>query len=78
MAVTIAGKKYKVIDPGSYSHDFGSYWKIIDTPEGHKTIVGGRGRWRFWTATDRTKPLHDAMEKGWTPEKGWPKEQTES
>jgi hypothetical protein len=74
MAVTIAGKKYKVVDSGCYSHDFGSYWKIVETADGDKTIVGSPGRWRFWTASDRTRPLREAIEKGW-PRKDWGKQQ---
>lgn len=63
--VMVAGQKYKVIDIGAYSHDMGYYWKIVETPNGPKTIVGTRGQWRFWTAEDRTKPLRDAIAKGW-------------
>lgn len=77
MAITIAGVKYKVIDSGGYNHDVGSYWKVVETPDGHhKMVVGGRGRWRFWSAADRVRPMHEAMEKGWTPEKGWPKDES--
>lgn len=74
MAIMVAGKKYKVVDKGCYNHDIGAYWKRIATDEGEKMVVGGPGRWRFWTAADRTRPLREAMERGWTPEKGWPKE----
>lgn len=73
--IEVEGKKYKVTDKGCYSHDFGAYWKCVATPDGEKIVVGGRGSWRFWTAFDRTRPLREAMEKGWTPENGWPKEE---
>lgn len=72
--VMVAGKKYKVVDSGSYNHDIGAYWKRVATDDGEKMIVGSRGSWRFWAAADRTRPLREAMEIGWTPERGWPKE----
>lgn len=68
--ITVEGKAYKVLDKGCYSHDFGSYWKKVETPDGEKTVVGSRGFWRFWTAADRAKPLRDAVAKGW-PKEGW-------
>lgn len=71
--ITVEGSQYKVTDKGCYNHDMGAYWKRVETPDGEKMVVGGRGNWRFWTAHDRTRPLREAMERGWTPEKGWPK-----
>lgn len=76
--IEVEGKKYKVIDKGCYNHDIGDYWKRVLTPEGEKMVVGTRGRWRFWTPADRTRPLREAMARGWKPEKGWPKEETQS
>jgi hypothetical protein len=70
--VMIAGTELKVVDKGGYSHDIGSNWKIVKTPEGEKMIVGAPGRWRFWTPADRTRPLREAMAKG------WPNKKTES
>lgn len=77
MAITVDGKKYKVTESGGYNHDVGAYCKWVSTPEGERMVVGSPGRWRFWTAKDRTRPLREAMEKGWTPEKGWPQEPRE-
>lgn len=76
--INVQGTAYKVTDSGSYNHDIGSYWKRVQTPDGEKMVVGSRGHWRFWTAEDRTSPLREATARGWTPERGWPKEKTES
>jgi len=70
--ITVEGQPYKVTDSGSYNHDIGQYWKRVATPDGEKMVVGTRGRWRFWTARDRTRPLVDAIAKGW-PNPGWDK-----
>lgn len=73
MAIMVDGVKYKVVESTGYNHDIGAYCKWVKTPDGEKMVVGSRGRWRFWTAADRARPILEAMEKGWTPENGWPK-----
>ncbi len=71
--ITVEGTTYKVTDKGHYNHDVGDYVKWVQTPDGEKMVVGSRGRWRFWTAEDRTRPLREAIAKGW-PKPGWDKE----
>jgi hypothetical protein len=63
--ITVEGKKYKVADKGAYSHDLGSYWKIVTTPQGERTVVGRPGLWRFYTPAERVAPLKKAIEEGW-------------
>lgn len=60
MAITIDGKKYKVVEDLGFNHSAGCYAKLVQTPDGEKVAVsplGRRGHWRFWTAADRTAPL---------------------
>lgn len=65
MPITINGRQYKVIDSGGYNHDIGAYWKMVKTPDGNLMVVGSRGSWRFWHPSDRTKPLREAIARGW-------------
>jgi hypothetical protein len=60
MAITIDGKKYKVVESLGYNHSAGCYAKLVQTDDGEKMAVSHMargGRWRFWTAADRTEPL---------------------
>lgn len=63
--INVQGTPHKVTDKGSYSQDIGHYWKMVSTPEGEKMVVGRPGFWRFWTAADRTRPLREAIARGW-------------
>lgn len=63
--ITVEGQSYKVVESGGYNQDIGKYWKRVQTPDGEKMVVGSPGRWRFWTAADRTRPLREAIAKGW-------------
>jgi hypothetical protein len=67
--ITVEGVGYPVVDKGMYSHDLGSYWKVVRTPEGERMVVGRAGRWRFRTARERVQPLLDAVADGWPKEK---------
>lgn len=60
MAITVDGKRYRTIDKGGFNQAIGEYWKTVKTPEGERTVVGGRGSWRFWTPADRVAPLRRA------------------
>ena len=60
MAITIDGVKYKVVETFGYNHDTGCYAKRVQTPDGERMAVSPvarGGKWRFWTAKDRTEPL---------------------
>jgi hypothetical protein len=60
MAIKIDGKSYKVVENLGYNHSAGCYAKLVQTDEGEKMAVSHMargGRWRFWTAADRTEPL---------------------
>jgi hypothetical protein len=63
--ITVQGEIYTVTDKGCYSHDIGHYWKMVQTPDGEKPVVGRPGYWRFWTPADRTRPLREAIARGW-------------
>lgn len=63
--IVVGESQYKVTDSGSYNHDIGSYWKMVQTVNGEKMVVGKPGHWRFWTPADRVRPLMEAIVKGW-------------
>lgn len=66
--ITVDGTKYEVTEQPSYNHDVGGRFAFVRTPSGEKPIVNQGGGWRFWGARDRTKPLRDAVAKGWPKE----------
>jgi hypothetical protein len=64
--VTIDGIAYKVIERLGYMHDVGNYVTEVETETGPRMAVGSPRRgYRFWTAVDRTAPLHEAVARGW-------------
>jgi hypothetical protein len=65
MAITMNGVKYKVIDSLGYNHDVGAQVKMIEYEGKRAMVVGSAGRWRLWTASDRTAPLREAVARGW-------------
>ena len=72
MAITIHGRKVKVLDSMGYNPDIGEHDKMVEIDGKRRMAVGGPGRWRLWTAKDRTEPLREAFERGW-PKPGWDK-----
>lgn len=73
MAITINGRKVKVLESLGYNPDVGDYVKMVEIDGQRQMAVGGPGRWRLWTARDRAAPLREAAAKGW-PKPGWDKE----
>jgi hypothetical protein len=65
MAITIDGRKVKVLSSLGYNHDVGGYVKEVEIDGQRQMAVGGRGYWRLWTARDRTAPLREAVANGW-------------
>lgn len=65
MAITINGRKVKVLSSLGYNHDIGAYVKEVEIDGERQMAVGGPGRWRLWTAADRTAPLRRAVAAGW-------------
>ena len=65
MAITVNGVKCKVVESLGYNHDMGGYVKRVVYDGKEQMAVGGPGRWRLWTPTDRTQPLREAMARGW-------------
>lgn len=65
MAITIDGKKVKVTSNLGYNHDVGAYVKEVEIDGKRQMAVGRPGHWRLWTAADRTRPLREAIAKGW-------------
>lgn len=70
MAITVNGRKVKVLNKGGYNHDIGKNWKMVEIDGERKMVVGSAGYWREWTPADRTRPLREAAAKGW-PKPGW-------
>lgn len=65
MAITINGRKVKVLSSLGYNHDIGAYVKEVEIDGQRQMAVGGPGYWRLWTARDRTQPLREAVARGW-------------
>jgi hypothetical protein len=65
MAITINGKKVKVLSSLGYNHDVGAYVKEVEIDGQRQMAVGSPGYWRLWTAADRTRPLREAIARGW-------------
>jgi hypothetical protein len=65
MAITIDGRKVKVLSSLGYNHDVGAYVKEVEIDGQRQMAVGGPGRWRLWNAADRTRPLREAIARGW-------------
>jgi len=59
--VEIDGLKYTVTESLGYVQDVGAYVVEVETPDGFKKAVKQGGKWRFWTAHDRTRPLREAL-----------------
>ena len=58
MAITIDGKKYKVLNNLGFQHGAGMYVKEVETNKGpQKAVREPSGSWRFWTIFDRIEPL---------------------
>lgn len=72
MAITINGRKVKVLSSLGYNQDVGEYVKMVEIDGKREMAVGGPGRWRLWTPRDRTRPIREAAAKGW-PRKDWDK-----
>ena len=65
MAITVNGKKVKVLDKGGFNHDIGMHTKVVEIDGERVRVVGGAGHWRIWSAADRTRPLREAIARGW-------------
>jgi hypothetical protein len=46
--ISIDGKKYKVVESLGFSHDVGSYAKIILVDGVERVVVGRPGCWKFY------------------------------
>ncbi len=57
--IEVDGRKYTVTDSLGFVHSVGMYVKEVQTEDGFKMVVKDAGRWRFWTAQERVKPLKD-------------------
>ena len=52
----VAPRKVKVIENMGFSHAIGAYAKAVLTEDGEeRVIVGRKGHWRFWGASDRVE-----------------------
>ena len=65
MAITINGRKVKVLESLGFQPSIGKYAKRVLIDGKEQMAVGGPGRWRLWTAEDRTRPLREAIARGW-------------
>ncbi len=65
MAITIDGVKRKVVCDMGYNHSVGAYVKEVEIDGEFKIAVKRGGAWRLWGAGDRTKPLREAVARGW-------------
>ena len=64
--VTVDGVQYAVTEQPGYDGSIGGYRAFVTTPDGEKAVVRFTGsKWRFWTPSDRTQPLRDAVARGW-------------
>lgn len=67
--ITMDGKKYKVLESFGFNCIVDAQVKFILYDGKRTMVVGSAGRWRLWSPEDRTKPIRDAMARGW-PHKG--------
>ena len=65
MAITVNGKKVKVLDKGGYNCDIGMQTKVVEIDGKPVRVVGSAGYWRVWSPADRTRPLREAIARGW-------------
>jgi hypothetical protein len=61
--VTVDGCKYPLVESLGFNHDVGGRAWIVKTKDGEKTAVGPIMRARFWTPTDRVRPLREYLER---------------
>lgn len=66
MAITVDGKRYKVVEDMGFNHSTGTYAKVVKAEDGERVAVRPPGGvWRFWEAKDRARPLAEAAARGW-------------
>lgn len=66
--IEIDGQRYRVEESLGFQHSMGVYAKRVRTEDGFKMAVKHPGGlWRFWTTEDRTRPLREAIARGWKP-----------
>lgn len=63
--ITIDGRKVKVLASLGYNQDVGAYVKEVEIDGKRQMAVGRPGAWRLWTPADRTRPLREAVARGW-------------
>jgi hypothetical protein len=65
--IDIEGEKYLVVESLGLNHNVGTYCKLVRDGDRERMAVKRGGKWVFWTAQDRVKPLLDAIACGWRP-----------
>ena len=59
--IEINGIQYKVTETLGFQPSAGVYAKTVDVGgESRMAVKCPRGKWRFWTSRDRTRPLRES------------------